>query len=119
MRTEELIIKECRDLAEIRARISNARQHCQSYAAEITTPSAPSIEPCITKKQNLDFVLIQLDRVLKYLLQLEATYLSLANDLADERGLAHLGEDVQSWAHESDSAGADCAQHFRRTILAH
>ena len=92
MRTEELIIKECQDLADIREKIRNARQHCQSYAAEFTLPSAPLIEPGVTKKQNLDFVLIQLDRVLKYLLQLEATYLSLANDLADEGASTHLRE---------------------------
>ena len=119
MRTEELIIKECGDLAEIREKILSARQHCQSYAAEITAPSAPSIEPGITKKQNLDFVLIQLDRVLKYLLQLETTYLSLANDLADERASSHLGENAQSSARVSSSLGAASLQRFSEGVLAH
>ena len=72
-------------MAELREKILNARRHCLSYAAEMRTPAAPSIEPGVTKKQNLDFVLIQLDRVHRYLLQLEATYLSLANDVAEEQ----------------------------------
>jgi hypothetical protein len=92
MKPDELIMRECRDLAELREKILNARRHCESYAAEIRTPAAPSIEPGVTKKQNLDFVLIQLDRVHRYLLQLEATYLSLANDVAEEEEFADFRE---------------------------
>jgi hypothetical protein len=83
MGEREYLKAHCTELNKIRENVARLHHECEAHAKAVESAGQLSHEPGLTPRENLNFVLIQLERVSKYLAQLEAAYSSYVFDVLE------------------------------------